>query len=82
MTDLPSGYKVTVASDVSARDGIGMEVYKGDELLVEIFRDDTKRVRQVNLHKADVELHVIEASIAVFKEAIPWDFIIDDGRMS
>jgi hypothetical protein len=81
MTNFPIGYKVIVASDVYQRDGVGIEVYKDDKLLVEIFRDDTKRLRQISLHKRDLELHLVEASIAAFKEAIPWDFIVDDGRV-
>ena len=80
MTNFPIGYKVIVASDVNERDGIGIEVYKDDKLLVEIFRDDTKQLRQISLHKRGLELHLIEASIAAFKAEIPWDFIVDDGR--
>ena len=80
MTNFPIGYKLIVASDVDERDGVGIDVYKDDKLLVEIFRDDTNRVPQISLHKRDRELHLIEASIAAFKEEIPWDYIVDDGR--
>ncbi len=80
MSNFPSGCNVVIASDVNERDGIGIEVYTDDKLLVEIFRDDAKRVRQVSLHEPDVELHLIEAAIVAFKTEIPWDFIIDDGR--
>jgi hypothetical protein len=81
MIDFPDGYKVVVASDVCDRDGVGIEVYDGEKLIIEIFRDDTKQLRQISLHKRDVELRLIETSIAAFKEAVPWDFIIDDGRI-
>lgn len=74
------GYKVLVASDVSERDGIGIEVYKDDEMLIAVFRDDTKRTRTVSLYRSDIALDLLEASIAEFKVAIPWDFIVDDGR--
>jgi len=48
--------KVVVASDVNTRDGIGVEIYIGDELVLEIFRDDTKKSRDVTLYKIDVPL--------------------------
>ena len=34
--------RTIVASDVNLRDGIGVEIYRNNELVVEIFRDDTK----------------------------------------
>lgn len=67
--------KVVVASDVSTRDGIGVEIYIGDELVLEIFRDDTKKSREVTLYKRDVPLELIEESISIFKKEIPWEFI-------
>ena len=67
--------KVVVASDVNTRDGIGVEIYLGDELFVEIFRDDTKKSREVTLYKKDVPLELLEESISIFKKEIPWDFI-------
>lgn len=69
------GMKVVVASDVSTRDGIGVEIYIGDELVLEIFRDDTKKSREVTLYKRDVPLELIEESISIFKKEIPWEFI-------
>ena len=70
--------KVVVASDVDDRDGIGVEIYLDDELALEIFRDDTKKSREVSLYKKDVPLNVVEESIAIFKREIPWAFIEDD----
>jgi len=67
--------KVVVASDVSKRDGIGVEIYLGDELILEIFRDDTKRAREVTLYKRDLPLDLVEESISIFKREIPWGFI-------
>lgn len=72
--------KVVVASDVSDRDGIGVEIYIGDDLALEIFRDDTKKSREVTLYKKDVPLSVVEESIAIFKRKIPWEFIAYDQR--
>ncbi|OYY93566.1 MAG: hypothetical protein B7Y41_12515 [Hydrogenophilales bacterium 28-61-23] len=70
--------KVVVASDVHDRDGIGVEIYLDDELTLEIFRDDTKKSREVSLYKKDVPLSVVEESITIFKREIPWAFTEDD----
>lgn len=68
--------KVVVASDVSqGRDGIGVEIYLDDELLVVVFRDDTKRKREVSLYKEDIPLEIVEEAIAIFKREIPWEYI-------
>lgn len=67
--------KVIVASDVNSRDGIGVELYDGDTLLVEIFRDDTERTRTVTVFQENVPLERMERAIELFKKEIPWDFI-------
>ena len=68
--------RIEIASDVSGnRDGIGVEIFRNDELLMEIFRDDTKLTRIVTLWKQDIPLELIEESIQDFKQNIPWDFI-------
>lgn len=67
--------RVIVASDVSQRDGIGIEVYRDDKLILEIFRDDTQRSRTVTFFKKDVSLDLVEESISIFKKKIPWAFI-------
>ena len=74
MNKLLSQYEVIRASDVSSRDGIGIEISKNDELIIEIFRDDTKKTREVTLYKEEVSLELIEESIEKFKEDIPWEF--------
>lgn len=59
--------RVIIASDVNGdRDG---------KLIVEIFRDDTKRTRTVTLFQQDISLDLIEESIQTFKREIPWNFI-------
>ena len=63
------------ASDVSDRDGIGMEFYKDGQLIIEIFRDDTLRTRTVSNYKKDLPLEVLEDCIKIFKERIDWDYI-------
>jgi hypothetical protein len=67
--------RVIIASDVNTRDGIGVEIYRNDELVVEIFRDDTDKTRTVTIHKKEISLELIEESIQIFKKEIPWDFI-------
>jgi len=71
--------RVIIASDVSDRDGIGVEIYRDDKLVVEIFRDDTQRIRTVTLFQQDISLDLLEESIQTFKKEIPWDFIDYDN---
>lgn len=75
MNDTNQDIKIVVASDVSNRDGIGVEIYKNDEMVLEIFRDDSKKEREVTLYKKDVPLSLLEKSIAIFKKEVPWEFI-------
>ncbi|MNR21139.1 hypothetical protein D3C85_1380220 [compost metagenome] len=67
--------RTIVASDVNLRDGIGVEIYRNDELVVEIFRDDTKLTRMVTIYKQEIGLDFLEECIEIFKKEIPWDFI-------
>ena len=72
--------RIIIASDISGgRDGIGVEIYRDDKLLIEIFRDDTKRTRTVTIFKQDILLDLLEDSIEIFKKEIPWDFIDYDN---
>jgi hypothetical protein len=66
--------KFCVASDVYERDGIGLEIYSGNEVILEVFRDDGKKVREVTLYKRAVDLDLLEQAIALFKQEIPWEF--------
>lgn len=67
--------KFIIASDVGgSRDGIGIEVYSGSEILMEVFRDDTQKTREVTLYKKDLDLELVEQAIALFKQEIPWEF--------
>ena len=74
--DFPLVNNYAIQSDVSGgRDGIGIEVYEGDEFLLEIFRDDSKKKKEVTLFKNSLSLDLIEQSIELFKKEIPQDFI-------
>lgn len=66
--------RVIVASDVE-RDGIGVEVYRNDEMIVEIFRSDKDKIRTVKIFKETISLGLMEECIGIFKKEIPWDFI-------
>ena len=67
--------RVVVASDVNSRNGIGIEIYRDDKLIVEIFRDDTDKTRTVTVFKESVSLEFMEECIETFKKEIPWDFM-------
>lgn len=74
--DFPLISNYAIQSDVSGdRDGIGLEVIEGSEILLEIFRDDSKRKKEVTLYRRDVSLDLIEQAIELFKKEIPQDFI-------
>ncbi len=68
--------RVIIVSDVSGeRGGIGVEIYRDDKIIIEIFRDDTKRTRTVTFFQQDISLDLLEESIQTFKKEIPWNFI-------
>ncbi|MGB6034719.1 MAG: hypothetical protein WBG42_00525 [Cryomorphaceae bacterium] len=67
--------RILIASDVNKRDGVGIEVYRNNEMILEIFRDDSDKTRTVSAYKADIPLELIEEAIEIFKERIEWDFI-------
>ena len=68
-------HTIEISSDVNTRDGIGIGIYRDNELIIEIFRDDTDKTRTVTLFKSDISLVLLEESIEAFKRNIPWDFI-------
>ena len=68
-------YEVIVASDVSERDGIGIEIWKNNVLLLDIFREDTTKKFTISLFERDLPLELIEKSIIYFKKEIPQDFL-------
>ena len=68
-------YQIVRASDVSTRDGIGVEISLAGKLVCEIFRDDTERTRTVWLASQAISLEELEGFIQIFKDEIDWDFI-------
>lgn len=71
--------KIIIASDVSERDGLGIEVYRNKKLIVEIFRDDSEKTRTISTYDKDISLELMEEAIAAFKKKIPWDFVEIDN---
>ena len=69
--------RVIIASDVNERDGIGVEIYRNDESVMEIFRDDTEKTRTIRVFKESISLELMEECIQIFKKEIPWNFIDD-----
>ena len=67
--------EIIIASDVANRDGIGIEFWRNNEILIEIFRDDTEKTRTITLFKEDIDLALVEKTIIDFRKNIPWDFI-------
>ncbi|WP_390609638.1 hypothetical protein [Alteromonas gracilis] len=41
---------------------------------MDIFRDDTKKKREVSLFQDQLDLELVEQAITLFKEEIPEDF--------
>lgn len=72
--EFPKIENYVVASDVGQRDGIGVEIYSGGKMIMEVFRDDTKMKREVTLYQKELELDVVEQAIAIFKKEIPHDY--------
>ena len=60
---------------MSSRDGIGIELLVDDQIVLEIFRDDTKKTREVTFYKTEIPLALLEESIEKFKKEIPWGFL-------
>lgn len=67
--------RVEIASDVNERDGIGIEVYRKNEMVLGIFRDDTEKTRTITVYKKGISLELMEESIQTFRKEIPWEFI-------
>lgn len=72
---MDANIRYQVASDVNPRDGIGVEIYRDNRLVIEIFRDDAGKTKTVTLFERDIPLDLIEEAIRIFKKEIPQDFM-------
>lgn len=69
--------EIQIASDVNERDGIGIEFYIDNKLIIEIFRDDTRKTREITVYDEKIPFEIMEYAMTEFKKEIPWDFIED-----
>ena len=68
-------YEIQIASDVNERDGIGLEIYKNQNLIIEIFRDDTDKTFTISCYEISLPLEFVEKAIELFRKEVPQDFI-------
>jgi hypothetical protein len=67
----PRNYGFQVASDAFSRDGIGCELWEldADEVLAEVFRDDTLKQLSFTVFKPiDIPLEVLDRLLQIFNE--------------
>lgn len=65
------GYKLVLASSVGERDGMGLELTRGDGTRVaEVFEDDETGLRTVTLFEASVPLQAVEWLLAESRERL------------
>lgn len=63
-----------IANYVGDQYGICVEIFSGKDMLLEIFRDDTAKTREVALYKNNLDLELVEQTFTIFKKEIPWEF--------
>jgi hypothetical protein len=73
-TNALKDFQVVAVSDVSGRDGMGIEVWSKEKILIEIFRDDENEDFNITLFEESLPLKLIEESIEYFKREIPKEF--------
>ncbi len=68
-------YELIIASDV-IRDGIGLEIWdkSTNSMIIEIFRNDSKKRIDFFSEKVDISLNLIEQVIEMFNERIGREF--------
>jgi len=67
-------FQVVAISDVSGRDGMGIEVWSKEKILIEIFRDVENEDFNITLFEESLPLKLIDESIKYFKREIPKEF--------
>ncbi|MFO7656664.1 MAG: hypothetical protein R6W78_06320 [Bacteroidales bacterium] len=70
-----SKIKIQIASDVNVREGIGLEIYLKDKLVIEIFRGDSMKTSEITVFDNHITIDLMEFAISQFRKEIPWDFI-------
>lgn len=67
-------YHGLILSDRKVRNGQGILISVDDRQIVEIFRDDTRRIITVKLLEKEITLDDLETGIAMFRDKIGQDF--------
>ncbi len=63
-------FSYILASDVYLRDGLGLELWRDEEQVGEVFRSDEHKLMTITLWKKDLPLEVIERFIADAKDRL------------
>lgn len=66
--------EIVIVSGFDDRDGLGIEIWENNKLIIEVFRNDLKKVKEITTYKKDISLDVIEYAIDVFKKEISSEF--------
>ncbi|WP_412061368.1 hypothetical protein [Rubrivirga sp. IMCC45206] len=53
-------YRLVTASDVSGRDGLGLELWDDSEMIAEVFRTDATGVLSASAYRTDLPLVLVE----------------------
>jgi len=64
-------YRFCRASSVTeGHDGLGLECWRGDQIVFEIFRDDERLKFEVTLFEGDVPLELLEYAMPAARELL------------
>ena len=68
-------YKIIIASDI-VRDGLGIELWDNDknEIVAEVFRNDSLKKIQISTFRVDLPLEILEILITEFDKEIGRNF--------
>lgn len=64
-------YEFLIASSVTkGHDGLGMECWRGNEMVLEVFRNDETLRFEVTMFEQDVPLELLEYAIPTARESL------------
>ena len=65
--------EILIISDTNERDGMGMEVWKNDKLILEIFTEDSKKTRTITFYEKEISFEDMERYMIRYKKDL-WEF--------
>ncbi|WP_121347074.1 hypothetical protein [Gillisia mitskevichiae] len=65
--------EILIISDTNERDGMGLEVWKNDKLILEIFTDDCKKTRTITFYENEIPFEDMERYMIRYKKDL-WEF--------